>query len=207
MRGVRLLVEGGGDTRGKGRALRDGFQAFLRDLRERVRERGMRWNLVMCGSRRVAYDRFLHEVSTSSDEFVVLLVDSEEEVTSSAREHLAARPGDEWTNWSGATGRQVHLMVQTMETWLIADVEALRQYYGQGFNERVLPKRQNLEMAPKQEVASGLRRATEKTQKGRYHKIRHAGELLARIDVEKVQSRCPHCKQLFDSLIAEVGAA
>lgn len=167
----------------------------------------MRWNLVMCGSRRVAYDRFLHEVSTSSDEFVVLLVDSEEEVTSSATEHLAARRGDGWTNWSGATGRQVHLMVQTMETWLSADVEALRQYYGQGFNERALPKRQNLEMAPKQEVASGLRRATEKTQKGRYHKIRHAGELLARIDVEKVQSRCPHCRRLFDTLAEAIETA
>ena len=98
-------------------------------------------------------------------------------------------------------------MVQTMETWLIADVGALGAYYGRQFNGNALPKHQDLEQAPKQLVDSGLVRATVKTQKGRYHKIRHASELLFRVDPEKVKERCPHCRRLFETLTAMIDAA
>ena len=47
------------------------------------------------------------------------------------------------------------------------------------FNGNSLPKRQDLEEAPKENVSSALARATQKTQKGEYRKIRHASELLA----------------------------
>lgn len=167
----------------------------------------MRWNLVMCGSRREAYDRFLRETSSSSDELIVLLVDSEAEVTKAPRAHLAARTGDEWTFWDQALDDQVQLMVQTMETWLIADAEALRSYYGTHFNRNVLPKRQNLEEVSKENVSSALARATRKTQKGKYHKIRHASELLIRLDPEKVKKRCRHCKRLFETLTELIEAA
>ncbi|MDE2977561.1 MAG: DUF4276 family protein [Acidobacteriota bacterium] len=206
MRGVRLFVEGGGDTRGGSRALRTGFQGFLGEIREQARAKRIRWNLVMCGSRREAYESFLRE-TPSSDEFTVLLVDSEAKVSKAPRAHLAARPGDKWTSSHQALDDQVHLMVQTMETWLIADAEALGTYYGSHFNRNALPSRQNLEEVPKEEVSSALERATQKTQKGEYHKIRHASDLLALVGPEKVKERCRHCKRLFDTVTAAIEAA
>ena len=207
MRGLRLFVEGGGDRRVGARALRNGFQEFLGQVRARARERRLRWHLVMCGSRREAYERFLREAASSTDEFIVLLVDSEAEVTKAPKAHLAERAGDEWTAWDQALDDQVHLMVQTMETWLVADAEALRAYYGGRFNSNVLPKRPDLEKVPKENVGPALARATLKTQKGEYHKIRHASELLARIDPEKVQARCRHCRRLFETLTEAIEVA
>ena len=34
----------------------------------------------------------------------------------------------------------------------------------------------------------------------RYHKIKHGSDLLKRTDESKAKHRCPHCKQLFDTL-------
>jgi len=206
VRGVRLFVEGGGDTRGGSRALRTGFQGFLGEIREQAREKRIRWNLVMCGSRREAYDSFLRE-TPSSDEFIVLLVDSEGKVTKAPKAHLAARPGDKWTSWHQVLDDQVHLMVQTMETWLIADADALGSYYGAHFNRSALPSQQNLEEVPKRDVGSALERATQKTQKGEYHKIRHASDLLVLVGPGKVKERCQYCKRLFDTLMAVIDAA
>ena len=91
-------------------------------------------------------------------------------------------------------------MVQTMETWIVADAAALRSYYGQGFGTSKLPKATNLETVPKPTVERSLDEATEPTQKGRYHKIRHASDLLKLIDVESVKERCTHCQRLFDKI-------
>ena len=101
----------------------------------------------------------------------------------------------------------INLMVQTMETWIVADPDALSTYYGQNFNGNVLPGRTNLEEVAKREVARVLNQATERTTKGRYHKIRHASDLLKRIDVERVKQRCPHCARLFNVLGRMIDAA
>ncbi len=163
----------------------------------------MRWNLVMCGSRSETCERFLGEMSSSLDEFPVLLVDSDAEVNKAPKAHLAEMTGSAWA-WDQALEEQVHLMVQTMETWLVADVEALRAYYGRHFKSNVLPKRQDLEKLPKENVGSALARASRRTQKGEYHKIDHASELLSRVDPEKVRRRCRHCKRLFDTLTSVI---
>ena len=113
------------------------------------------------------------------------------------REYLAGR--DDW-DMTGTDANSVHLMVQTMETWIVADADALARYYGQHFNARALPGAANLERVAKRDVEDALRRATERTQKGRYHKIRHASELLQRMDAETVKTRCHHCRRLFDDL-------
>ena len=91
-------------------------------------------------------------------------------------------------------------MVQTMETWIVADKVALRGYYGQGFQENALPQHRNLEEVDKREVAERLTRATAGTRKGAYHKIRHARHLLQRIDPTTVRQRCGHCERLFTTL-------
>lgn len=59
----------------------------------------------------------------------------------------------------------------------------------------------------KAEVERALRLATERTTKGRYHKIRHARHLLRRIDLDAVRRRCKHCDRLFTTVSAQIEAA
>ena len=174
------------------------MDTFLEPLKEAARNKALRWKLVCCGPRNEAFGRFQNAVNSRDDAVNVLLVDAEGPVHHhSARDHLRDR--DEW-DLSFAREETIHLMVQTMETWIVADSEALSKYYGQGFGASKLPKATNLETVPKPTVERSLDEAIEPTQKGRYHKIRHASDLLKRIDAERVKIRCRHCQRLFDEL-------
>jgi hypothetical protein len=184
MKGVAIYLEGGGDTlEGKAR-LRKGMNTFLAALRDRRGPRRLHWTIIPCGNRTGTYDAFQDGLRTDPDTFHVLLVDAEDAVSSSPMSHLQRHDG--WTV-AGLDGDSMHLMVQTMETWLVADVEALVKYYGKNFNSRTLPTTADLEALDKSRVADALARATRNTSKGAYHKIRHASDLLARIDAEKVK--------------------
>ena len=101
----------------------------------------------------------------------------------------------------------VHLMVQVMETWIVADPETLAQYYRHNFNPRKLPRRPDLGREPKIQVLKGLKNATRRTRKGGYNKVGHVGELLGLIDPARVQARCRHCERLFDELDRIIAAA
>lgn len=182
--------------------LRTGVSAFLRALRDDARRQKLLWNIVVCGSRKAAFDAFRYNVDVQPDIFNVLLVDSEDAVTSAPLPHL--RRHESW-DFEHTSDNQVHLMVRTMETWIVADAEALAKYYGQGFHKNALPRTQDLETVDKLRIASTLAQATRRTQKGEYHKIRHAGDILALIDAEKVRRRCKHCERFFVILQAKIG--
>ncbi len=200
---IAIYLEGGGDGKNSKAMLRLGMDAFLRDIKEAFRQKRWRWKLVCCGGRNEAYRRFTNACTNGEAETVVLLVDSEESLgASTPRDHLRER--DRW-DFEGVDDDTIHLMVQTMEAWIVADPEVLNSYYGQGFQARSLPRRENLEEVSKQEIASALDRATQNTQKGKYHKIRHARQLLEQIDPAKVRQRCAHCKRLFDTLLGLAG--
>lgn len=193
-----------GDGRATKEALRQGMDALLRPLKQAAREKALHWKLVCCGGRSETFRRFRNEVTTASDTFVVLLVDAEESVHGSPCAHLHACDG--W-DMGFADDDAVHLMAQVMETWIVADSAALRRYYGRGFDENALPKGSDLEDVSKPDVTIALKRATRHTTKRCYHKIWHAKDLLARIDVEQVKNRCPHCKRLFEALGQEIRLA
>ena len=197
MSGVAIYMEGGGKGKESQSALRQGMDGFLRRLKDAARAKKWRWKLVCCGPRGDALRGFQNAVARGDDTVTVLLVDAEGPVTKPVREHLRDR--DKW-ELGFAEDDAVHLMVQTMETWIVADSAALAGYYGQGFNKKALSDRENLEEEPKANVENKLNRATERSRKGRYHKIEHARHLLERIDAERVQARCPHCRRLFDVL-------
>lgn len=204
MRGIEIYMEGGGDRRDGKAALRQGMDALLKPLKTTARSKALHWKLVPCGSRKAAFRAFRNAVNAGDDAFVMLLVDSEAPVSTGPRQHLASR--DEW-DLGFADEDAVHLMAQVMETWIIADTDALDDYYGQGFRCNVLPHRENLEDVSKRDVEQALNRATEQTTKGRYHKIKHASDLLRRIDVSKVRRRCRHCDRLFHTVTEQIEAA
>ena len=96
-------------------------------------------------------------------------------------------------------------MVQTVEAWLVADPETLANYYGQGFQRTALPKHKDVEAVPKEQLYQSLERATAKTQKKQYAKIRHCADLLGRLNRDRVRQRAPHCDLLFRTLEAQLG--
>ena len=203
MSGVTIYMEGGGDDPARQAALRTGMESFLQ---RGLGEATPRPRVVPCGGRSTAFHRFSHRVAENrEEETVILLVDSEQRVNAAtAREHLRERPEDGW-NLDFASDEQIHLMIQTMEAWIVADERALAVYYGDGFDEDALSGREDLETVAKGAIANALRRATENTTAGRYRKIGHASDLLARIDPETVRKRCPACRHLFETLAKEIG--
>ena len=211
---IALYVEGGGDTAQQKAELRQGFDGLLERVKSSARAKRLGWKLVCCGDRRKAYEAFINSVRTSPGAVNVLLVDSEDPIAPETRDphrdaaarvaHLSQRGG-----WDLSTTRpeRVHLMVQCMEAWIVADPAALAAYYGQGFVPHVLPTRPNLEEEPKPDVNDKLARATRGTQKGEYGKIKHASQLLQRIDPARVAQRCPRFASLTRWLEQTIEAA
>ena len=201
---VAIYMEGGGDSRDAKAAIRQGMDALLHPLKAAARAKALHWKLVPCGGRNEAFRRFRDAVGNGDNAIVVLLVDAEGPVSGAPHLHLQSRDGWE----TGFTDEDtIHLMVQTMETWMVADPDALSRYYGQNFNGNVLPRTTNLEEVAKVDVARVLNQSTGRTTKGHYHKIRHASELLKLIDVGRVKQRCPHCARLFDKLGQKINEA
>jgi len=62
---------------------------------------------------------------------------------------------------------RVHLMVQCMEAWIVADPDALAGFYKQNFKMDSLPKRPNLEDEPKTDLYEKLKKSYKRNSKGR----------------------------------------
>lgn len=196
---IRLYIEGGGDSLYGRSRLRAGFRRFFDELVERSRAKArVRWQFVMCGPRDAAFHGFRQALKDHPSAFNILLVDSEGPVNKPPWEHLATR--DPWQRPASASDESCHLMVQTAEAWLVADPEALQRYYGKGFALGSLPRTSNIEATPKVALEAALEKATQGTQKGRYHKIEHCSDLLSAVDPARVRARAPHCERLFTLL-------
>jgi hypothetical protein len=194
---IRVYIEGGGDGKETKARLRQGFHVFLNSLVETARSKRVGFQLVASGSRNEAFDDFQMALETHPDAFNVLLVDSEAPVNAEPRQHLQQRDG--W-DLSHCNNNHCHLMVQTMEAWLIADLDALIRFYGQGFRANALPNNPNVEQVDKEQLAAALKAATVRTSKGKYHKTRHAPKILEQLDAVKVRRAASHCDRLFVTL-------
>lgn len=199
---IRIYVEGGGDQRSGKAAIREGFSKFLGSVKEKARAHRVRWNIIACGSIGNAVEDYRNALIRHPDAFNLLLVDSDGPVHGPPAEHLRANAG---FDMSGLSPDQIHLMVQVMEAWIIADGDALNLYYGVGLNTNALPKHMNIEEVAKQAVYQGLEMATRNTTKGAYHKIRHGPKILAMLNVQKVREKARHCDRLFTLLEESLG--
>jgi hypothetical protein len=207
---LKIYIEGGGQGKDQRSQLRLGMSEFFGEVRRRAADEcGMKIDIVFCGARSEAYKMFKAALSQSQNgDKIFLLVDSESPVCGAPHEHLSKREKDKW-NFQGIDPQCVHLMAQCMEAWLVADPDAFAQYYGRDFRSAALPRMKNLEEVAPHKLLEALKKATAKTQKGEYEKIRHAAELLKRVSPDKSKERCPHCKTFFKTmgdLIDEVSA-
>jgi hypothetical protein len=196
---VCVFVEGGGTQAKTQTACRKAFRLFFEKvLGDRPKPR-----VIASGSRDEAYRDFCRSLKNDPGAFPVLLVDSEDPVPAGrdAVTHLRNRERH-WT--SAMPDGQVHLMVQCMEAWFLADIPAVAKYYGHDFQTSALPGNPNIEQIPKPDVMNGLHNATRATDKGPYHKTRHGFDILERIDPGGVRQRSAHADALFTLLLAKL---
>jgi uncharacterized protein DUF4276 len=195
---VRLYVEGGGGGATSQRC-RQGFTTFFgKVLVDRPRQH---FQVIACGSRNAAFDRFQQALTAWTDDLVLLLVDAEGPVRPGLLPWAHLRVVDGWPKPSSARDDQAHLMVECMEAWLLADRMALERFYAPSFRASALPGQRNVETIPKQDLLDGLKRATERTRKGAYDKGSHSFDLLAQIDPGLVCAASPHADRLCKLLI------
>ncbi|WP_341736953.1 DUF4276 family protein [Microcoleus sp. CAWBG640] len=202
--GFRSRIPAGKETTA---GLRAGFVHLFKELYDFAESKGIKILSIMSGSRRDACDDFLMSVESYPESFNVLLVDSESPVSESHTpwEHLRSRKEDQpWILDSlGIDDACCHLMVQTMEAWFIADIDALNKFYNGGFKADYLREKlenQSVEKVLKYNLTKWLKSATDETSKGKYHKTRHAPKLLALLDIDKVRKASPSCDRLFITL-------
>lgn len=197
---VRIYVEGGGDSNYTKTHCREAFHSFL----EKIVPQGHQPKIIASGGRDKAFSAFKQGLRDHPEQLVLLLVDSEGVVMAgdTAWTHLRKRDG--WAKPITANDNQVHLMVQCMEAWFLADRDALKVYYGQAFLTASLPGGP-IELLSRQDALAALEHASRNTTKGKYHKTRHGFDLLTQIDPTKVCASSPHAVRLRNLLVELAG--
>jgi hypothetical protein len=164
--------------------------------------------VIVCGPRSAAFGDFKSALACRrGDEKVYLLVDAEAPVAAGAPSeaaawsHVAARVGDGWEQPAAGHDDHLHLMVQTMEAWFLADREAFKRWFGPKCNLAKLPSDKTLPgSVAKATLEAALNKAAAETPAGEYRKGRDSFEVLKLLDPAKIEPACPWAARLFETL-------
>jgi Domain of unknown function (DUF4276) len=184
-----IYLEGGGESKD----LKMRCQRAFHQLLDRMGFTGRKPRLVACGSRQESFDRFRTAHEASGRNFVALWVDSEEPMrdVESAWSHLAnVTTVTAWRKPTGVTEDQVLLMTTCMETWIVADQVALREFFGQHLMANRLPALTNLEQVSRNSIQDALKRATCNCSNA-FTKGKRSFEVFGAIDPETLNEHLP----------------
>ena len=181
---AHIYIEGGGDSKDLRIQCRKGFRQLLEQCGFSQRMP----RLVACGGRSAAYGDFKTAHESNRAEYVAMLIDSEEPVSNPEKtwDHLKNR--DLWEQPNGADDEQVLFMTTCMETWIVADLDTLRQHYGSSLQESALPSLSALERRNRQDIQEGLKHATRNCSNA-YRKGKRSFEILGKLKPEALESR------------------
>lgn len=187
-----LYLEGGGsgpDSKALQSRCREGFRKLLEkcDLKLRMPR------TFACGGRVSAFDDFkIAHINKAAGDYVAMLIDSEDPLANleAAWEHLRLRPGDNWEQPAGATDDQVLFMTTCMETWVVADRDALQAHYGSKLQVSALPPLVELEASGRHDVQDRLEHATRNCSNA-YKKGKRSFEVLAKLTPEVLEEHLP----------------
>jgi len=195
---VKIYVEGGGDSKELKTRCREGFSKLIKKSGFDARMP----RIVACGGRNKAYDDFKNSIeSARTEEYPMLLVDSEDPVALGSRhwDHLRAR--DNWSCPIGAEEDQAQMMATCMESWIMADHSTLRKYFGSCLRENALIQVNDLENRSRQELMEALKSATNGCGRSReYDKGRCSFQILAKLDPVTLEQNLPHFRRFKEAL-------
>lgn len=193
---IRIYIEGGGDGKDLDIRFREAWTKFFKAaglagrMPRPVRGKG----------RTNTFDLFSTAIQNiQPNEMPLLLLDSEDAISSikTVWQHLKDRDG--FVKPNSASEKHTYLMVQVMETWFLADIESLQDYFGSKFKTSKIPAWKDLEAQPKLTVFKALENATAECEKP-YAKGKVSFEILGKINPQKVKDQCPNAKRLLDFL-------
>ena len=192
-----VYLEGGGDTESLRRRCREAFRQLLM----KCGFGGRMPTLRACGSRENAFAGFVVSVNSGKLDFVAMLIDSEEPMRDVERTWDHLQRGDGWRRPQGATDDQVLFMTTCMETWIVADRDALREKFGQNLNENQLPVLVDLENRGRDDVYQRMRRATSNG----YSKGRISFELVESLNPDTLEQHLPSFRRARRILDEKLG--
>ena len=195
---IKIYIEGGGE----GKHLEIGFLRAWSKFFQAAGLQGRMPRVVRGKGRKNTYDLFCTALKHSKPgEIPLLLLDSEGAVNEEHKiwQHLNSHSDDRFEQPAKATEAHAYLMVQVMETWLLADLDALKSHFGSQFKPDKIPAWKELETQHKSEVFAALEKATAACTQP-YAKGKVSFEVLAKIDPKKVKERCPNARRLLDFL-------
>jgi hypothetical protein len=199
---VKIYVEGGGDSKEQQSRCREGFSKLI----EKAGFQGRMPSIVACGGRDSVFDNFKIAVNNRTT-YSLLLVDSEDPVQNTntdpdstiAWDHLLSR--DAWTRPNGVKNDQALLMVTSMETWIMADPNALHVFFGQSLQVSALLSGYDLEAKYRGDVLQALDHATRNCHRDkRYKKGTISFKVLANVTPGKLKRLLPHFERLISVL-------
>jgi len=194
---VTIYVEGGGESKELKTRCREGFNKLIKKLEFD----GRMPKIVACGGRDKAYGMFNNSITSATDnEFPILLVDSEDPITSGGPwDHLRAR--DNWNRPVGAEDDQAQMMATCMETWMMADHATLREFFGSCLRERTLIQVNDLENRSRQELLEALKSSTSECGRNRgYDKGRCSFQILAKLNPRSLEENLPYFRRFKETL-------
>lgn len=198
-----MYVEGGGGKEQDVRC-REGFRKLVEKAgftRPKIPA------IVACGSREDTYKKFVIALAGKNDGYLILLVDSEELVASpdeapdsdAVWKHL--KVCDRWECPAGVVNDQAQLMATCMETWIMADHQALIDFFGQYLQRNALLPPQSLESRTKHEVQDALQHATRNCGKDRaYAKGKKSFKVLGELNPDTLKRHLPHFRRFIATL-------
>ena len=172
-------------------SLRRGFSEFFNSVN------GLARHPKLIAARGTPVRDFMAGVRRNPRSVNVLLMDSEGPDNGDLIAGLKARRDWDVSVAQAVVDDQLHFMVQVMETWFLADRDAISAYYGPQLQQGRLPNNPTVETIGKRDVLQSIEAATRGTQKGTYHKTRHAPQLLAKLNAARVRSAAPACDRLL----------
>ncbi len=203
---VFIEGEGGGDpSRAKAKkakegAFREAWGEFLKPLRDHASAAGARYGFqcVACGSGASALSRFKNPLRKDEGALRILLIDAERAVSDITKPWHAL--GENPPAWAG--DKDLYLMVQCLESWLVADIEAVQQHYdAKGkpcFDTKKIPKWQNVELIHRHTVQSALENAT--TTCGKPYTHADGNVIIGRIKLEDLKNHLRSAGHLYNRL-------
>ncbi|MDO9516987.1 MAG: DUF4276 family protein [Methanosarcinaceae archaeon] len=192
-----IYLEGGGDSKELHIRCRKGFRKLL----EKCGFKGQMPKLVACGGRDSAFDDFkIAHANKSNSDYVSMLIDSEDPLNNlDAWEHLKIRDG--WDKPLDSEDDQVLFMTTCMETWIVADRDALAKHYGNELQESALPPLVNLESRHRHDIQNDLFHATRNCSNA-YKKGKRSFDVLEKLSPHELESHLPsfvRVKQILEN--------